>query len=280
MDVMKFFKVSKRKLVAGDLGIEIEVEGSRLPEDVGKYWDREHDGSLQGNSAEYVLSRPLSLGDAKKSLDYLQAQYKESCTEVRDTVRAGVHVHVNVQKLTIPQLYNFMTLYSMFEGVLLDYCGAGRNGNLFCLPLNKSPNVVHALRHAADSKEFMFLHDDEYRYCAMNLKSLSQYGSLEFRAMRSTEDLSRVYDWARLLLHLRDLACKYDNPTELIGDASAMGGMHMLYKCLEEFVPMLSKTHNMKRKLKEGIRTSQAIAYSCEWDIYNNVGVDEYEDFC
>ena len=43
-----------------------------------------------------------------------------------------------------------MTLYAIFEHVLLDYCGAGRRGNLFCLPLSESDLVVEALVDAIE----------------------------------------------------------------------------------------------------------------------------------
>ena len=66
--VMEWFRLSRGKRTDGDVGIEIEVEGRRLPI-TEKYWRMEKDGSLRGpENMEYVLDRPMSLKDAKKAL--------------------------------------------------------------------------------------------------------------------------------------------------------------------------------------------------------------------
>ena len=280
MNVMQLFDVCYRYQTNGDLGIEVEVEGDNLPcdYDVDSYWNVEYDGSLIGESNEYVLNRPIKVGDVDNALMELSDAYEECETEVSDSVRAGVHVHVNVQELSIPQLYNFFTLYSMFEGAMLAYCGVGREGNLFCLPLNKSADLIHKLRSVAVRKNYYTLVSDEYRYCAMNVKALGTYGSLEFRALRSTEDLTKVGDWAKLLLHLRDVACSYDSPEHLMVEASILGSIRMFNKCIGPYNYMFSDVMNLKRRLSSGIRSAQAIAYSCDWNVYNEGVV--YEDFC
>jgi len=279
MDVVKCFNIPDRRLTSGDLGVEVEVEGSSLPRRMGQYWNIDYDGSLKGEAYEYVLDKPLSEADVGKALAYLGDKYKECNTTVNDSVRCGVHIHVNVQKLSIVQLYNFITLYSMFEGVLLDYCGKGRNGNLFCLPLNRSVGVIQALRATAQQNYFRGLHDDEYRYCALNVKSLGQYGSVEFRALRGGPDLSRISDWSSLLLHLRDVACTYPDPTCIIENGSMVGCVELFSNVCEPFMHMFDLTKNLERKLQDGIQSAQAIAFSCDWEVYNRE-VDPYEDFC
>jgi len=265
MDVAKCFNI--RRLTEGDLGIEVEVEGSSLPTfAVNKYWKREYDGSLQGESMEYVLRAPLGVTGVKLALNDLTAQYKKYGTKVSDSVRAGVHVHVNMQKLSIPHLYNFITLYSMFEPVLMDYCGKGRTGNLFCLPLNKSPLLINAICHAAETEDFSILHSDRYRYCAMNVKALGTYGSVEFRALRSGRNLNRVYRWASLLLSLREVACYFDNPTQIIEQASITGYTEFFWQTLGKHKAMFKNTQNVDKKLRKGIECSLPIVYSGDWD--------------
>ena len=281
MNVIQCFCLRNGVKTDGDLGIEIEVEGENLPDydDVGNFWRVDHDGSLQGEANEYVFKKPLKVGQVDEALAVLEGAYEECESVITSSVRAGIHVHVNVQELTAVQLYNYITLYSMFEGALLSYCGVGREGNLFCLPLNQSAALIEELRNVAVYQNFRNLISDEYRYCAMNVKALGTYGSLEFRAMRSTSDLTRVSMWAKLLLHLRDVACMYDNPEEIIADASILGSMEMFKKCVGEHLPMFDKVMNLKRRLSNGVRSSQAIAFSCDWSVYNKE-VDEYEDFC
>src|SRR3546814_14851784 len=110
-----------RRLVSGDLGIEIEVEGTNIPAMMA-HWNNERDGSLQGaETAEYVLKKPSSLKEVRTALDYIDLMYKAHNTKVDDTVRAGLHVHVHFQQLTMTNLYRFMTAYLILDKVLLGW---------------------------------------------------------------------------------------------------------------------------------------------------------------
>ena len=271
MVVSEYFNISPLKLTDGDLGVEVEVEGRGLPLIGDRYWRTDNDGSLKGEAFEYVLKRPLSFEDAAIAMDALGRAYVMAGATINDSVRCGVHVHINVQKLTIPQLYNFITLYSVFEEIMLDYCGVGRNGNLFCLPLNRSAGVIYTLRACAENTNFMALHSDEYRYCALNVKALGDYGSVEFRALRGGPDLTKIKLWYTLLLHLRNVACTYYNPTEIIIGCSMKGCSNIFNEVCGSFIDagMFSKSSNIARKLKDGIQSAQAIAFSCDWNKYN-----------
>ena len=37
---------------------------------------------------------------------------------------------------------------------------------------------------------------------------------------------------------------------------------------------------NIKRRLQRGVMAAMPLAYACGWDIYNEIEVDPYEDFC
>ena len=116
----------------GDVGIEVEVEGNNLPH-IDEYWNVTHDGSLRGEALEYVFKRPLELSKAKEALDYLGHHLSKKNVSVLDSGRCGVHVHINCQKLSIVELYNFFTLNFILEDLLTAFCGESRVGNLFCL---------------------------------------------------------------------------------------------------------------------------------------------------
>jgi len=274
MNVLELFNL-RCGVTSGDLGVEIEVEGNNLPNAAGKYWRVERDGSLVGESNEYVFRAPLSDPDMCKAIDCLSAVFADKGSEVYDTVRCGVHVHVNVQELERNELFNFITLYTMFEWVLLDYCGKGRKGNLFALPINRSPLLVDKLCSVLVKKDYKSLYNDEYRYCAINVKALGEYGSLEFRAMRGG-DFNKVKSWASFLLHLRTMAKGFNNPCDIIQCSSMMG--------LEEFFKHIAGEHynlfkcydNKQRKLVDGVRNVLPIVYAIDWE---KVEIP-YEDFC
>lgn len=58
---------------AGDVGVEIEMEGYNIPHrDLMPYiWKREVDHSLRGESAEFVMRQPVKLKDLRGVLENL-----------------------------------------------------------------------------------------------------------------------------------------------------------------------------------------------------------------
>ncbi len=269
--VLKEFKVKPTK---GDLGIEIEVEGRRLPTPE-KYWRREADGSLRGEeNAEYVFSRPMTLDGARQALDYLSECYKKNDSVIDDTVRAGVHVHVNCQDLTMVQLYNYMTLFFVFENVLTRFCGEYRQGNLFCLRACDADRIIHVIRSAAKKRNFLtqFRHDNN-RYAAMNIKALGDYGSLEFRAMRSTSNMILIYSWAKILYDLRERAKEFPSPHEIIAGFSQYGSVEFLRNVFGENANILLAEYKdskaLEKDLHQGMRNAQDIAYCADWEAWS-----------
>lgn len=268
--VMQWFRLAKKYKTAGDVGIEIEVEGRNLPF-VEKFWRNEQDGSLRGEeSREYVLAEPLSLKDARLALAYLDAQYKANDTVVDDSVRAGVHVHVNVQDLNMIELYNFMTLYLILEEVLVKWCGPHREGNLFCLRAGDADFLIGQLQNVAESRNFHELHSDQLRYSSMNVKALGTYGSLEFRAMRGTRDLGLIHQWATVLVGLREVAKGFESPEKIIEGFSEGEAKGFLIKALGEHHKAF-QCEGYERMLCDGMRRAQDVAYCVDWNDYHEV---------
>lgn len=258
-----------KKLVSGDLGVEIEVEGNNLPI-LERFWNNDVDGSLQGpESREYVLKRPMTLDEVRTALDYLDKQYKVNESVVMDTVRAGVHVHVNCQQLTMTQLYNFMTVYLILENVLVAWCGDSRCGNVFCLRASDAEWIITSIRAAAAGRKFKpIFHTDNLRYASMNLKALGDYGSLEFRAMRGTRDLDLIYTWAETLLGLREFAKTFDNPSEIIREFSVKSPTAFMRNALGNNYEVFSRI-GQEKMLWEGMRNAQDIAFCADWSKFD-----------
>lgn len=271
----------------GDVGLEIEVEGKNLPR-CTKYWLNEQDGSLRGEeTAEYVLAKPTNLMGLFEALDYLDRLYVMNGTIVDDTVRAGVHVHINCQRLTMTQLYNFITLYLLLENLLVHWCGEFREGNLFCLRACDAEYILNVLRLAALDGNRRFrarFHDDKLRYASMNLKALGDYGSLEFRAMRGTRDLALIYKWAETLYNLREFACTFEKPTDIIEQFSLLGVERFLELALGKNVKMfIEGVDNYPQLVWTGLRNAQDVAYCVDWHKFEpkmrKIGGLEFPDF-
>lgn len=270
--VAQWFKLHPSKLCAGQIGLEIEVEGVGLPRPA-RFWKVDADASLRGESCEYVLKKPLSLPQAKLAIDHLGECYTEASTVVHESVRAGVHVHINCQDLNIVQLYTFMTLYLALEPLLVHYCGSTREGNLFCLRSQDADYLLWALTHAAQSKDFLSLDDENLRYASMNVMALASYGSLEFRAMRGTADLEAIWIWVKMLHILKLKAQAYDSPADIIFDMSGRGAEEFARHVLgDDLYPHVYVGKASTRKLvMEGIRSAQDVAYCCDWEEFKNM---------
>lgn len=265
MLVRDVFQLGANKIKSGDLGIEIEVEGERLPE-TPTYFRMERDGSLRGPEAiEYVFDKPRSLKGTRKALDYLDKKFTERRSNFHESIRAGVHVHVNVQELNLVELYNLFTLYLLLEELLVRYCGPSRQGNLFCLRAGDAEYLISMLKEAVRTKRMRLLHTDDLRYAAMNVKALRDYGSVEFRAMRSTRDFDAIYNWAAILLELRQAAKGWEDPTRIISLFSELGAEEFVRSVLGDLSIHLEPIEGWDELLYDGMRNAQDLAYCTDW---------------
>lgn len=266
--VAEAFRIPRRCITKGDVGIEIEVEGKNLPRQV-KGWNSEADGSLRGEeNIEYVLSTPGTLDEAEQALNNLDRAYKANESVVDDTVRAGVHVHINAQHLTLVELFNFITIYLILEEPLTKFCGEYREGNLFCLRSCDAEYVLFALREAAQSRVFGGLVHDNLRYSSMNVKALGTYGSLEFRAMRGTRDLDLIMDWTKILYGLREAAKTFRVPSDVINSFSEGAYELFLTRTLGDYSNLFLQMPGWEKMVKDGMRRAQTIAFATNWEKY------------
>ena len=249
----------------GEVGIEIEVEGVHLPHVDSKYWRTEHDGSLKAAEAyEYVLKAPVERDEVNKALASLEKVWKEDKAIINDSFRAGIHVHVNVRDLSVNEMVTFAVLYYIFEDILLKWCGDERVGNHFCLGSKDAEYVLFELEKAIVSGRLENLHSDRIRYSSLNFKALPQYGSLEFRGMRSTKDMAVIEDWVGMLLALKDYAIKAGKPSTIVEEFSLKGTGVLAREVFKGTA--LKVKQDWKDSMYEGLRRVQSVAYCADWD--------------
>lgn len=251
-----------------EVGIEIECEGESLHFDMDEYWDIHEDGSLRGESAEYVLSGPIHRTEVVPALRYLDDKFLDNGSEFSDTYRTSVHVHLNVQHRTMTQVVNQICLYTIFEDLLVEFCGKDRIGNLFCLRISDAENVIDAIRRAITRNDWYALTHDTHRYSAINVTALGKYGSLEFRSFRGTTDIELINTWVNILLDIYDSAKMYANPQEICSELSILGPKAFIEKTFSaENAALLVDFPNYGARLMRGVRLAQDIAYCTdEWN--------------
>lgn len=209
----------------GDVGIEIEVEAlRRLPtmaED--SEWRSETDGSLRGYSMEYVLRKPCPIGKVEKYIDNLKELIALQGSKPQYSERAGVHVHVNVQEMTTNQVLTMAMVYYCMEASLVRYCGPDREGNHFCLRVQDADYVIDVIEQALRNRNLRYLDSEDIRYASLNFCALFRYGSLEFRAMETNPEFSKIAEWAKMLVAIRDYSLKLNSFEEIPFKISAQG---------------------------------------------------------
>lgn len=265
----------------GDIGIEIEMEGGFLPrrEHLSNLWRVTTDGSLRGDpeGLEYVMRGPRNLEGVKECLDDLKNAMNERGTAFSHSIYGGVHVHVNVQELTPRQLYTMMTAYYIIEEVLLTYCGDTRQGNHFCLRGKDAEYGPRMVATSAREKDLNILNDNNLRYAGMNPCSLFNYGSLEFRSMRSTDDFDVLLNWATMLYNLRENSKKFESPVALMEGVSGSGPMAFLESLIGEEAKHFENVTLLDRKLMDGAQLAQVIAYLPDWSKYRDTAVSPFK---
>lgn len=202
------------------MGIEIEMEMTN-PLDVGtlglQNFTAKNDGSLRNWGVEFV-SKPISFKERKALLDEFDnvLSSKNLDTRIEDCARTSVHVHVNMKNKTYLQLMNILTAYAICEGPMVAWCGPTRMGNLFALRIPESATNFDATIKQTSAYE-AYYPNGELRYSALNMCSLLNFNTLEFRSLRGVYDV-KVYDkWMMALSKLIDVASnEFRNPLEIV----------------------------------------------------------------
>lgn len=213
---------SRWVLPASFIGLEHEYEGvleSTLPNhSFANFWAYHEEQSLKDHGAEYVFTDPLFGIDATNALEWLVSYAKAS--KWKCTKRTGIHVHLDVRDLSVPQLAGLCILYGALERLLYRWIGDARDVSHFCIPLYRSDEALSeacgiirsALNDEKDDGHTALLMADKFeRYAGFNLQALAKFGSLEFRQLQTTHDLTRIVDWVNIIMSLK--AASFKLPT-------------------------------------------------------------------
>jgi predicted small secreted protein len=164
------------KIVSDQLiGIEVEVEAAQAAiANLNKVWNMTTDGSLRNNGAEFV-SKPIMASDAPITLKHLLSQYlQQDCCF---SPRTSVHV------------------------ALFQFAGRGRIKNIYCVPLVDT-NLLLGL---AGSDNVL---RNWSKYTSLNLLPVREQGTVEFRHMHGTFDVTKLCNWIGLITKLKEYVIK------------------------------------------------------------------------
>lgn len=250
---------------AGEVGIEVEMEGAALYHGNTDLWKHERDDSLRGrDTAEYVLKSPILLTEVEDALGELTEALEDSV--LSPSVRCGVHVHVNVQDMTLTQVATFTTLYLVLEDLLLEVCGEGRQSNLFCLKGCEAELLMESAASFFRTGDMGYIDNDEIRYSGINLAALAKFGSVEFRALRTPDNLLDIMPWVDTLGRLAKFSKeRYANPIEVISAYSGFDPEGFVWEMAPLYATQLMAIPNWKERIRNGMRSAQDLAFSQRW---------------
>ena len=180
------------------IGIEVEVEKVRN-NDVQQYpvWRQCEDNSLRNAGFEYV-SVPMKGRTIVFALNWLSAKLNDDC---QFSPRTSVHIHLNALDMTLEQIGLMGLVTAAFERPIFRFIGGDRARNNFCVPIQEAK--AYWMFEAFFKESFDFPIGEHNRYLALNLDALRKFGTLEFRHMGGTKDVTRILHWINIILSLK-----------------------------------------------------------------------------
>ena len=249
-------KFGVKATVGAVVGLELEVEGDNLPTVPrgNTTWEPKHDGSLR-NGMEYVFRGPRGSVATKEALSEMAELMRQSGFRPSYSFRTSTHVHVNVANLDEKVVHAMVAIFHLFEDEYINYCSRTRRANRFCLGMKDADGVVGSMR------DFFYNgrvpNADRGKYAALNLCTLANFGTLEFRCLEGTNDWNRVYTWVRALLALRKAAKELGTLSEVVKMDK------------EELAKLVFPTERLREQfLKEGWQGRYDLNRSIGWDAF------------
>ena len=258
--------------VNGDVGIEIEVEGAKLPHEdkTPSPWVYHKDGSLRGeDNGEYVLQSPLKFAEVPGALDTLWKQFEKMESRLDDSNRTSVHVHLNVNSFHFNRLAAFLGIFFTLEEVLTQWCGDHRVGNLFCLRAKDAPAIISQVTNFIRRDGAVEI-SNNLHYAGLNFHALKKFGSLEVRALRGCSDKQTIVDWVKILERLYKVSADFDDPRSVCSLFSSSGPLAFFESLLGDMASVVRagsglSEEQIRDSMYEGIRMAQDICYCRDW---------------
>ena len=177
------------------VGLECEIEGivgHGKAEQLGFRVDQ--DGSLRNSGYEYI-SAPITIPEAVDGFKKLHATIRTKEGQ-KFSNRTSIHVHVNCSAYELNQVRNIILLYALFEEAFFLMVESDRRDNIHCVPLTETylPNLYR--------DNLNRLQERWQKYTALNIKPLTQYGTIEFRHMHGHDDGVLMAEWLGIINNL------------------------------------------------------------------------------
>lgn len=202
---------------------------------VSGFWEVVVDHSLRNFGLEYVLKSPLNLDGVEKALEEFREIFKD-VRFIKNAPGTSTHVHVNFRDEELTTLANFLTLWLLYENLLVNFSGETRRSNLFALPARCSDGVVRHICTFFDGLRTGGVNlpsEGMGKYGAVNIVPLGHLGSVEIRCFRGTVLIDEILQWVRILDSMVEMAKTFKDPYDVL-EAHREGAMSLFYTTFGE----------------------------------------------
>ena len=215
--------VPDQGLVIPDQFVGIELEVENVPMAMTAHnplagWNIVGDGSLRGSTAlEYTTAGAMCGEGLITAVDTFSAAAAESgCTLSQNaSFRTSTHVHldftrsdnyVNIPRDSVHGAQQVVLLYWMLEDLFFGVAGEPRRHCGYAFPYDEASDDLRTFLQCARTERAM---QSSHRYYGLNFRSLSKFGTLEFRHMPLMLDSASIMRWVRTIMRLKKWA--YEN---------------------------------------------------------------------
>lgn len=182
------------------VGLECELEGVKpVGKSIGNFQGIA-DNSLKVHGIEYITVVPCDRQKMVADFKQLHKALQFYPGEDPFSFRTSTHVHVNASSMEEEHVRNMILLYALFEQFFFAMVKPARRDNIHCVPLTETHLVGQY------NKKLDQLIQCWSKYTALNLKRLTDLGTVEFRHMHGTGDAEELETWLAVLENLWMLA--------------------------------------------------------------------------
>jgi hypothetical protein len=255
------------------VGIEIEAENIRnLPKisNAVTFWENVSDGSLRGNSNEFIFAMPLKGADIITALTELETAIDKYCPNIDMSARTSLHVHIDVRNYNTKQLLNYILLFMIFERVLFSYVGEERAYSNFCTPLCDCKETVYRLSSLlSDNQESIHrCLSSQGKYASMNISSVSRHGSVEFRMHKGTYKSDEIIKWINILMCVKNYINNYKGDSQELIDNVCNRGIGFFIDVFNKYTSYFTLSEEfILEYMLEGARAAQ--------EVYNSEAIEK-----
>jgi hypothetical protein len=181
-------------------GTEYEIEDVKANGINSPFLHTAVDNSLRNNGIE-VKTNPVSFEQSLELFDVVHSQLKLGKEPFTD--RTSIHVHINIQALSLEEVRQLVLTYALFEPLFFKFVGPIRQGSIYCVPLSYTYLPSHYKQPIQE------LWKRWQKYTAFNISPMCAgkdgvegLGTIEFRHLYGTGDKKVYQTWLSAIKEL------------------------------------------------------------------------------